>query len=158
MRTNVGIIGAGSWGTALAILLNRNKHAVTIWSYNPKEVEELNTKRIHEKKLPGVKIPNEIQFTNDLKSAITNKDFVIMAVPSVKTRETARKMRGYVSKGQIIVNVSKGIEESTLLTLSSQIEQEIPHATVAVLSGPSHAEEVSRGLPTTCVIGSKDTH
>lgn len=156
MSANVGIIGAGSWGTALALLLNRNNHSVTVWSYNPKEVEELNTKRIHEKKLPGIVIPDTIQFTSDLKSVIVNKDFVIMAVPSVKTRETARKMRGYVSKGQIIVNVSKGIEESTLLTLSSQIEQEIPHATVAVLSGPSHAEEVSRGLPTTCVIGSKD--
>ena len=156
MKRNVGIIGAGSWGTALALLLDRNGHHVTLWSYNKKEVDELNKTRIHEKKLPGVQIPESITITDKLKSAIDKKDFVIMAVPSIKTRETARKMRDYVDEGQIIVNVSKGIEEKTLMTLSQQIEEELPWSIVTVLSGPSHAEEVSRGIPTTCVIGSDD--
>lgn len=153
MVKNIGIIGAGSWGTALAILLANNGHNVTLWSYNPDEVKELDNKRAHEKKLPGVRIPDSITLTSNLQAAIIYKDFVIMAVPSTKTRETAKKMREVVVDGQIIINVSKGIEESTLLTLSEQIKQEIPQAKVAVLSGPSHAEEVARGLPTTCVVG-----
>lgn len=156
MVKNIGIIGAGSWGTALAILLSNNGHNVTLWSYNPNEVKRLNETRMHEKKLPGVALPNTLVVTNELDAAIVDKDFVIMAVPSTKTRSTAKKMRNYVAGGQIIVNVSKGIEESTLMTLSEQIEQEIPNANVAVLSGPSHAEEVARGLPTTCVVGCND--
>ena len=156
MIKNIGIIGAGSWGTALAILLANNGHAVTLWSYNPKESRELDEKRVHEKKLPSVRIPDSVTFAGNLKAAIAYKDFVIMAVPSTKTRETARKMREFVTENQIIVNVAKGIEENTLLTLSEQIQQEIPHAQVAVLSGPSHAEEVARGLPTTCVVGCDD--
>ena len=93
--------------------------------------------------------------TNELKEAIDGKDFLVLAVPSPFTRATAKKMSPYVKEGQIIVDVAKGIEETTLMTLSQQIEQEIPQADVAVLSGPSHAEEVGRKLPTTCVIGAK---
>lgn len=149
------VIGAGSWGTALALLLNSNGHDVTVWSISPEEVELLSSKRVHEKKLPGVKIPESIKFTSDLKEAVEGMDIVVLAVPSVATRSTARKMKDYVSEGQILVNVSKGIEETTLLPLTEQIEEEIPQANVAVLSGPSHAEEVSRKLPTTVVIGAK---
>ena len=93
--------------------------------------------------------------TGDLGSAVKGKDFLVLAVPSPFTRSTAKKMSPLVADGQIIVDVAKGIEESTLMTLSRQIEQEIPQADVAVLSGPSHAEEVGRRLPTTCVIGAK---
>ena len=152
---NIGIMGAGSWGTALALLLHKNEHQVTVWSIDEKEVEMLSVKREHESKLPGVKIPEDMVFTTDMESTVTGKDFIVMAVPSPFTRGTARNMKPYVSDGQIIVDVAKGIEESTLMTLSQQIEEEIPQADVAVLSGPSHAEEVGRGLPTIVVIGAK---
>lgn len=152
---NVGVMGAGSWGTALALLLHKNGHQVTVWSIDEKEVEMLSTKREHESKLPGVKLPEDMVFTTDMEQAIAGKDFVVMAVPSPFTRSTARNMKPYVAEGQIIVDVAKGIEESTLMTLSQQIEEEIPQADVAVLSGPSHAEEVGRGLPTIVVIGAK---
>ena len=152
---NVSVIGAGSWGTALALLLCKNGHDVTVWSYKEEEVRTLSEKREHVSKLPGVKIPNEIFFTADLKEAVEGKDVVVLAVPSIHVRNTAKKMNAYVKGGQILVDVAKGIEEDTLMTLSQQIEEEIPQADVAVLSGPSHAEEVGRKLPTTCVIGAK---
>ena len=145
---NVGIMGAGSWGTALALLLHKNGHNVTVWSINDDEVKMLSIKREHESKLPGVKIPDDMEFTSEMESAIKGKDFIVLAVPSPFTRSTARNMKPYVAEGQIIVDVAKGIEESTLMTLSQQID-------VAVLSGPSHAEEVGRGLPTIVVIGAK---
>ena len=152
---NVGIMGAGSWGTALALLLHKNGHQVTVWSINEDEVKMLSEKREHESKLPGVKIPEDMMFTTDIESTVKGKDFVVLAVPSPFTRSTSRNMCPFIAEGQIIVDVAKGIEESTLMTLSQQIEEEIPQADVAVLSGPSHAEEVGRGLPTTVVIGAR---
>lgn len=152
---NVGVIGAGSWGTALALLLNKNGHDVTVWSISEEEVNMLSTEREHKSKLPGVRIPDDMAFTTDIETAVSGKDVIVMAVPSVFTRGTARSMKAYIAEGQIIVDVAKGIEEDTLMTLSQQIEQEIPQADVAVLSGPSHAEEVGRGFPTTVVIGAK---
>lgn len=152
---NVGVLGAGSWGTALALLLHKNGHHVTVWSISKEEVEMLSKEREHKSKLPGVKLPEEMQFTNVLEEAIQGKDFMVLAVPSPFTRATARNMKPYVAENQIIVDVAKGIEEDTLMTLSQQIHEEIPQADVAVLSGPSHAEEVGRGLPTTCVVGAK---
>lgn len=151
----VGIMGAGSWGTAIAWLLTNNGNDVTVWSIDEKEVKILDQEREHKSKLPGVKLQDSIRFTNNMEEGIRGMDFVILAVPSPFTRETARKMKSYVAKGQILLNVAKGIEEKTLMTLSEQIEEEVPQANVAVLSGPSHAEEVGRGLPTTCVIGAK---
>lgn len=152
---NVGVLGAGSWGTALSVLLSDNGHQVTVWSIDENEVKMLNEKREHELKLPGVKLPDDMVITGDLGSTIRGRDFLVLAVPSPFTRSTAKKMSPFVAEGQIIVDVAKGIEESTLMTLSRQIEQEIPQADVAVLSGPSHAEEVGRRLPTTCVIGAR---
>ncbi|GAB5614931.1 NAD(P)H-dependent glycerol-3-phosphate dehydrogenase [Faecalimonas hominis] len=152
---NVGVLGAGSWGTALALLLHKNGHHVTVWSISKEEVEMLSKEREHKSKLPGVKLPEEMQFTNVLEEAIQGKNFMVLAVPSPFTRATARNMKSYVAENQIIVDVAKGIEEDTLMTLSQQIHEEIPQADVAVLSGPSHAEEVGRGLPTTCVVGAK---
>lgn len=151
----VGVLGAGSWGTALSVLLHDNGHHVTVWSIDENEVKMLSEKREHELKLPGVKIPDDMIITGDLETAVRGKDFLVLAVPSPFTRSTARKMQPFVVKDQIIVDVAKGIEESTLMTLSEQIRQEIPQADVAVLSGPSHAEEVGRRLPTTCVVGAK---
>lgn len=155
IMANVGIMGAGSWGTALAVLLHKNNHQVTVWSINEDEVQMLSEKREHTSKLPGVKLPDDMIFTSDMESAIHGKDFIVLAVPSPYTRSTARNMKSYVAEGQIIVDVAKGIEEDTLMTLSQQIREEIPQADVAVLSGPSHAEEVGRGLPTTVCIGAR---
>ena len=151
----VSVIGAGSWGTALALLLSKNGHDVTMWSILEDEIRMLDKEREHKSKLPGVKLPDTMKFTTDLKEAVEGKDFLVLAVPSTFTRGTAKNMCPYVAEGQIIVDVAKGIEEATLMTLSQQIEDEIPQADVAVLSGPSHAEEVGRGLPTTVVVGAK---
>ena len=106
-------------------------------------------------KLPGVKIPETIEITADIEKAVKDKELVVLGVPSLYIRNTAAKMAPYVSEGQIVVNVSKGIEESTLYTMTEVIAEELPNADVAVLSGPSHAEEVSRYIPTTVVAGAK---
>ena len=151
----VGVIGAGSWGTALAILLYENGHETTMWSIDPTEIEIIETKREHPLKLPGVKIPREIKITGKLPEAIQGMDFLVLAVPSPYVRGTARLMAPFVTEKQIIVDVAKGIEDDTLMTLTEQIKEEIPQADVAVLSGPSHAEEVAKNLPTICVIGAK---
>lgn len=153
---NIGVIGAGSWGIALAKLLHDNGHRVTVWSILPDEVEMLKKNHEHLDKLPGVKLPEDMEFTTDLKEAVEGKDVVVLAVPSPYVRSTARSLKEVVADGQIIVNVAKGIEEATLMTLSEVIEEEVPQAKVAVLSGPSHAEEVGRGLPTTIVVGAKE--
>lgn len=154
--SKVSVIGAGSWGTALAILLEKNGHQVTLWSHREEEAKELAKSREHKSKLPGVEIPEEIEIIGNLESALREKDVIVFAVPSVAVRSTAKKVAPYVKEGQLIVNVAKGIEETTLMTLTDIIEEEIPGAKGCVLSGPSHAEEVSRGLPTTCVVGAKD--
>ena len=151
----IAVIGAGSWGIALAQLLAHNKHDVTVWSIIEDEINMLKEKHEHVDKLPGVKLDESIKYTTDLKEAIEGKKVLVLAVPSPFTRSTASKMKEFVTQDQIIVNVAKGIEEATLMTLSQVIEDEIKNATVCVLSGPSHAEEVGRGLPTTVVVGAK---
>ena len=152
---SIGVIGAGSWGTALALLLHNNGHEVTIWSALEEEVKLLQTERENPDKLPGVKLPEEMKVTADLKEAVEGKKVLVLAVPSPFVRSTAHSMKELTAKDQMIVNVAKGIEEQTLMTLSQVIEEEIPQADVAVMSGPSHAEEVGRGIPTTIVIGAK---
>ena len=152
---DVTVIGAGSWGTALSVVLSDNGHLVTLWSIAQSEIDMLNTYHEHKEKLPGVILPDDMIFTTDLKQACHNKELIVLAVPSVYTRSTAALMSSVVEKDQVIVNVAKGIEENSLLTLSEIIEEEIPQARVAVMSGPSHAEEVGRRVPTTCVVGAK---
>ncbi len=152
---NTGIIGAGSWGCALAAVLERNGHPVTVWSIVEAEVAMLQKEHEHKDKLPGVTLGERVSFTSDLKEAVEGKELLVLAVPSVYTRGTARQMASFIKKGQIIVCVAKGIEESSLMTLTEIIEQEIPAADAAVMCGPSHAEEVGRGLPTTVVAGAK---
>ena len=149
----ISVLGAGSWGTALSVLLCDNGHEVILWSRKKEEADELREKREHVSKLPGVKLPDSMRFTSELEEALPGRDLLVMAVPSIAARGLARRISCGLPEGQLIVNVAKGIEEETLLTLSEQIEEEIPQADVAVLSGPSHAEEVGRKLPTTCVIG-----
>lgn len=151
----ISVLGAGSWGTALSLLLYNNGHKVTLWSALKDEVEMLSQKREHASKLPGVKLPEDMEITTDLEKILEDPDVAVLAVPSPFTRSTAAQMAPYVKDGQKIVNVAKGVEEKTLMTLSEIIEQEIPNGEVCVLSGPSHAEEVGRGLPTTCVVSAK---
>ncbi len=152
----VSVLGAGSWGTALALLLCKNGHEVTLWSALEDEVRMLCEKREHESKLPGVRLPEEMKITADLEDSLQDPDVAVLAVPSPFTRSTAHRMAPFVKKGQIIVNVAKGVEEHTLMTLSEIISEEIPQADVCVLSGPSHAEEVGKGLPTTCVVSAEN--
>ena len=145
-------MGAGSWGTALAILCANNGHQVVLWSATNK----FRKKREHVDCLPGTRFPDPVKIEDDVEEACKDKDIIAVSVASPYMRSTARLMKPFVKSGQIVVNVAKGIEEDTLMTLSQQIEQEIPQANVAVLSGPSHAEEVGRGLPTIVVIGAKE--
>lgn len=152
---NISIMGSGSWGLGLAMLLNSNGHNVKVWSVFQEEIEMLAKERENKKCLPGVIIPARIEFTADTEYAATDADVIVLAVASPYTRSTAKLFAPYVKEGQYIVNVGKGIEEETLMTLCQVVEEEIPKATVSVLSGPSHAEEVGRGIPTTCVIGTE---
>lgn len=152
----VGIIGAGSWGSALSWLLHNNGNEVTMWSVMEDEINMLKEYHEQKDKLPGVILSEDTVFTTNLEQAAADKDVLVLAVPSPFTRSTAAKLAPYIRDGQKIVNVAKGIEEQTLMPLSEIIEQEIPNANVAVLSGPSHAEEVGKGIPTTIVAGSKD--
>ena len=152
---NIGIIGAGSWGTALATVLANNNKQVQVWSIMEDEVAMLRENHEHLTKLPGVKLADSITFTTDMREAIEDKEMLVLAVPSVFTRRTAKTMAPYVKENQIIVCVAKGIEEDTLMTITDVVEQEIPQADVCVLCGPSHAEEVGIGLPTTLVAGAK---
>lgn len=152
----VGIIGAGSWGCALSLLLHNNGNQITVWSIMEDEINMLKKEHEHKDKLPGVILPDDMEFTTDLEEVVSGKDVLVMAVPSPFTRSTSAKMAPYITDGQKIINVAKGIEETTLMTLSEIIEQEIPGAEVAVLSGPSHAEEVGKGIPTTIVVGAKN--
>ena len=148
----ISVLGAGSWGTALSVLLNNNGHEVRLWSRFQEEVDTLKQTRELTSKLPGVHIPENIDLTADVKNCVETAEVVVLAVPSPYVRGTAELMAPYVKDEQIIVNVAKGIEEKTLMTMTDIISEEIPAAGVYVLSGPSHAEEVGRGIPTTCVI------
>lgn len=150
--SKISVIGSGTWGTALAVLLTGNGHEVELWSAVPAEVEALTATRRHPN-LGDTPIPEKIRVTGDLEQAMKDKELLVLSVPSVYVRETAHRMAPFLKEGQVITNVAKGIEDTTLKNLSEIIEEELPAARVTVLSGPSHAEEVSRGLPTTCVAG-----
>ena len=149
----ISVIGSGSWGTALTWLLCNNGHELTLWSYRAEETEMYQKNHQNTDKLPGVILPDSVEYTTDLGEACAGRNLLVLAVPSPALRNTAHKMSGLVRPGQLIVSVAKGIEEDSLMTMSEIIEQEIPQADVAVLSGPSHAEEVGRGLPTAIVAG-----
>lgn len=152
----VTVIGSGSWGTALAIMLAKEGHEVLIWARREDVVEELLQKRTNEKYLPGVTIPPEIQATTDRKAAVEGAEIIIFAVPSRAVRSTLEDFADILQKGQILVNVAKGLEDGTLLRLSEVMESIAPQCEICVLSGPSHAEEVARNIPTACLIASKN--
>ena len=150
----ISVIGSGGWGIALAILLHKNGHNLTIWSFDKKEAEELKTTRENKTKLPNILLPEDIKVTDDLKEAVNDKDILILAVPSKAIRSVSKSLKNIIKDNQIIVNVAKGLEEDTLETMTDIIEEELKgkKPQVAVLSGPSHAEEVGKGIPTTCVV------
>lgn len=153
---NVLVIGSGSWGTALAVMLARHGHEVTIWSRRADAVEDMEKHRENRQYLPGVTLPPSIRLTNVPQDSVAGNDIVISAVPSKAVRQTMELFSPLFSEGTIIVNVAKGLEDGSLLRLSQVIEECVPQATVCVLSGPSHAEEVGRDIPTACVIASKN--
>lgn len=155
----IGFLGAGSWGTALSVLVANNGHDVFLWSAVEAELTLLSTKREHTERLPGVKLPDNIYIERDLKKACTDMDLIVFSVASPYVRSVADMAAEYIKDGQKIVNVGKGIEENTLYTLSHVLKEVLPECDIAVLSGPSHAEEVVKGVPTTVVVGaaSKET-
>ena len=150
----ISVIGSGGWGIALTILLHKNRHDLMIWSFDKREAEELKTTRENKTKLPNILLPEDIKVTDDLKEAVDNKDVLILAVPSKAIRSVSKSLKDIIKDNQIIVNVAKGLEEDTLKTMTDIIEEELKEKNpqVAVLSGPSHAEEVGKGIPTTCVV------
>jgi glycerol-3-phosphate dehydrogenase (NAD(P)+) len=150
---NVAVVGSGGWGTALAILLCENGHDVTVWSYLKTESETLRTTR-ENPLLKGVVLPEALTFTDDI-ACVAGKDLVVMATPSFAVRSTARQVRDHLDENTVLVSVSKGIEQGTSKRLSEVIAEETGR-TVAVLSGPSHAEEVARRIPTGCVAACTD--
>ena len=151
----VTVLGAGAWGVALGVLLAENGNDVTMWTLLEKEADMLINDRENKISLPGVKIPEKIKITTDIDEAVSDRDIIVLATASRFIRSTAANLKGKIRDNQIIVNVAKGIEESTLMTMTDIINQELPGCDATVLSGPSHAEEVGRGLPTTCVVGAK---
>ena len=161
MKHKIGILGAGTWGMALARMLTVSGNDVTVWSALEQEIDNLSTTRVHPN-LPGMVIPQELRFTKSIEEVCTGKDVLLFAVPSVFVRSTARKAAPHIPDGQLIVDVAKGVEEKTLMTMSEIIEQELAadgkhtHCNVVALSGPTHAEEVARDMPTLIVAGSPD--
>lgn len=152
----IAVIGSGSWGCAAAILLANKGYDVYLWSWQQEETDRLQKDRENKDVLPGKHFPGNIFCSHDMRLCVTNAELIVTVVPSIATRGTAKQLAECVSGGQIIVNLSKGLEESTLLTLSAVYKEELPNAKIAVMSGPSHAEEVSIGLPTVNVTASYD--
>ena len=160
-KRKIGILGAGTWGMALARMLCVSGNDVLVWSAIGKEIDALSSTRVHPN-LPGMKIPEELRFTKSVEEVCRDKDILLFAVPSVFVRSTAAKARPYVAEGQIIVDVAKGIEPDTLYTMTEVLADELGReggpkkVHLVALSGPTHAEEVAIDLPTTIVSASPD--
>lgn len=152
----VSVIGSGGWGTAVAVMLAENGHDVTLWSYLKEESENLKKYKENIPFLPGIKLPDGIHYTYKAQEC-TDAELIITAVPSHAMRATAAALaKAGVKDGAIILNISKGIEEKSYLTMSGVLKEELPQCNIAVMSGPSHAEEVSRKIPTTNVVAARD--
>ncbi len=160
-KKTIGILGSGAWGIALAQLLHRNGHDVTVWSKFPEEIEKLAAQRTHPA-LPGLVIPEAVRFTTELEEAACNKDILLFAMASVGVRKTAASIRTLIPDGQVLVDVAKGIESDTLMTMTEVIRDEVTkdgrhdHVKLVALSGPSHAEEVALDMPTSIVSACTD--
>ncbi|MCK9280911.1 MAG: NAD(P)H-dependent glycerol-3-phosphate dehydrogenase [Melioribacteraceae bacterium] len=155
----ISVLGAGGWGTTLAILLHNNGHNVDIWEYKKSYAKTMHKARENKLYLPGVSIPKEINITHDLEEASNNKHMLVIAVPTQFIRSVMHELRKYDFKNTTFISVSKGIEKHTLMTVSNIIKDELPglaSSNIGVLSGPSHAEEVSKKIPTAVVSASED--
>ena len=151
------ILGMGGFGLSLAVMLNNFGHNVTVWSAFEQEVEDIRRDGENKQKLPGVRISDEIRLTNDI-SLVNGADIVIFGIPTRKLREVAQKAAPHMSVNTVAVNTGKGLEDDTLKRMSEVLEEELPaNQPIVVLSGPSHAEEVALGMPTTVVAASKDS-
>jgi len=154
--TRVTVLGGGSWGTTLALVLHDNGHRVTVWEFDADQVAAVRRDGENEKFLPGVRLPESIRFTDDLESSVDDAEALVFAVPSHVTRSVAQRVSELVESDTPVINVSKGIENETLMRMSEVLSAELgrsdAHA-ISSLVGPSHAEEVSRRLPTTVVAG-----
>lgn len=151
----IAVLGAGSWGIAVSTLLSHNGHKVTMWEFDPEEMKRLLAQREHREKLPGVKIPDEVEITNQLEPAIPDADMLVLALPSHTVRQVVKRVSGIRLRDPVVVNLAKGIENDTLLRMSEVLKEELPptlHQKITTLSGPSHAEEVARKVPTTVVV------
>ena len=152
----ISVLGAGSWGIALAVMLNKNGHEVKVWSHRQSQVDQMNDTHTSDK-IKGVKLPESMEFTADIESAANSADVILFSVPSKATRETAEKVKDFVNSNQIFITVTKGIEEDTLYTQTEILEDVLgADKKICVLSGPSHAEEVVVFKPTLVVAGSTD--
>lgn len=155
----ISVLGAGGWGTTLAILLHYNGHDVTLWEYQKHYVKVLDKTRENSVYLPGIKIPSEINITHDLEESTFKKNMIVLAVPSQFLRSVIKDIRSANLKDVILVSVAKGIEKKSLMTMSQMLIDVVPSldaGQIGVLSGPSHAEEVSRRIPTAVVAASKN--
>jgi len=155
----ISVLGAGGWGTTLAILLHYNGHNVTLWEYKKSYARQLIKKRINTDYLPGIKIPKEILITPNIEEASDDKNLIVLAVPSQFLRNVVKEINYHSIEDAILVSVSKGIENKSLLTMSQMLVEVFPHINknqIGVISGPSHAEEVSQMVPTAVVAASID--
>lgn len=155
----ISVLGAGGWGTTLAILLHHNGHDVTLWEYKKQYAKSLHRSRENKIYLPGIKIPKEINIEYSLDESSTNKHMIVLAIPSQFVRSVLHQIKKYDFNDTTFVSVAKGIEKDTILTVSQIIKSELKHLSdsqIGVLSGPSHAEEVSRKIPTAVVAASND--
>lgn len=155
----ISVIGAGGWGTTLAVLLHYNGHNVTLWEYKRNYIKVLEKQRENPLYLPGISIPDEIEITHDLAESVSGKNLIVLAVPSQYLRSVIKNAYYGDIKNSILVSVAKGIEKNSLMTMSQMLKDEFPdldEEQIGVLSGPSHAEEVSRRIPTAVVAASKN--
>lgn len=150
----IAVLGTGSWGTALGLLLAEKKNDVFMWSRKKENAILLEKTRVNEEYLPNVMLDENMHFSSDMEECVSNAELIVSAVPSHAVRETAKKASAFVKKGQIVLNVAKGLEQDSLKRLSQVFASELPMAEIAVMSGPSHAEEVARNMPTTNVVAS----
>lgn len=156
MKSKITILGGGSWGTALAKLLSENGNDVTVWLRDEIQCNELKSERVNKKYLPEVKIPDDIDFTSDINESVKNAEIILIVTPTQMVRSVLKQIKDEFKTDKIIVNASKGIEVGTMNRVSEIVAQETHNCTFAVLTGPSHAEEVGLGLPTAITVACED--
>lgn len=156
LKSEIAVLGGGSWGTALAMVLAKNGHRVSMWIRNEDQAKKCIEDRENKKYLPGPKLPENLIIETDLKKSVLNKDILLLAVPTYGVRGLLEEIRTYVDKEQILTNVAKGIENNTLDRVSEICGEILPDNPYVILSGPSHAEEVGIEMPTTVVVASED--